>query len=143
MKCRLVVVGKLSDSFAREWVGEYEKRLTKYCAFEVVETKEQPTLDKERDLVLRLIPDGSVLVVLAIQGKILSSEVFADWLGKQSGKITFVIGSDKGLHQEVVQKAHLCLSFGSMTLPHKIARLVFTEQLYRAFSILKHEPYHK
>ena len=87
-----------------------------------------------------------MLVALDERGKHLSSVDFAKWLGKQQDAardVAFVIGGDEGLAEAVRAKAGLVLSLSAMTLPHRLARLVLLEQVYRAFSILRGEPYHK
>jgi 23S rRNA (pseudouridine1915-N3)-methyltransferase len=142
MKIRVICVGKPA-SFTRDWLGEYEKRLATYAKVEWIELKES-TQAQEAKEILAKIKDGAV-VLLDINGKQLSSEQFADWLRKETMQrdITFVIGGAYGVIEDVRKRANLRISLGPMTFPHQLARLVLTEQLYRAFTIMKGEPYHK
>ena len=132
MKVRFIVIGKPTSEY-RVLIQEYEKRLPKYARFEVFEVKD------EKDVEAKL---KSVIVVLDSRGKSLSSESLAAYLKPQE-EVSFVIGGDIGLSEAFKKKANLLLSFGQITLPHQLARLVLTEQVYRAFTILKGEPYHK
>lgn len=155
MRITLITVGKLKESFWREAVEEYSKRLTAYCDMRQIEIadRDPARLGDERVLVeegsdiLRAIPEGSYVIALDIKGKTRTSEDFSAHLGELglSGKsnVTFIIGGSIGLAAEVLQRADERFSFGSMTLPHNLARVVLVEQLYRAFRIARNEPYHK
>ncbi|SET91473.1 23S rRNA (pseudouridine1915-N3)-methyltransferase [Stigmatella erecta] len=133
---------------------EYASRLEHYTRFELVELAEasgrklKPGDAKaaEAEAILSRRKPQDWLVALDERGKSLDSVEFSRYLGKaQTGAkdLLFVIGGDEGLEDSVRQAAHLTLSLSRMTLPHRLARLVLIEQIYRAFTLLKGEPYHK
>ena len=156
----LIVVGKLGQKFLQEGCAEYQKRLTAFCNFKVVELPEETiheknasqtvidrALEKEGAAILAQVKKGAALVALCVEGKQLSSEELADYLDKQAvggcGDVAFVIGSSHGLAPAVKKAAALRFSMGRITLPHQLARLVLCEQIYRAFSINAGTKYHK
>lgn len=143
-KIRIVAVGKLKESFWREAVGEYVKRLSRFASVEIVELQERSSLEEEsKDL---LAARRGYAIALAVEGEKLSSEGFASLIKKQTdaGKeITFFIGSSCGLASEVKRSADFRLSFSDMTLPHQLMRVVLCEQIYRAFMINAGSTYHK
>ncbi len=151
MKLTFLSVGKDRSGLYSPGVDEYVKRLAhtaKVAMFELPESRASGEKAKEEEgkaLLAKLSP-RDVLVALDERGKALSSVDFAKWLGRQqdSGKdVAFVIGGDEGLSDAVREKAGLVLSLSAMTLPHRLARLTLVEQVYRGFSILRGEPYHK
>lgn len=151
MKLTFLSVGKDRSGLFAPGVDEYVRRLGHTAKVQVLELSEsRATGDKAKEeegkaLLAKLGP-RDVLVALDERGKQLSSVDFAKWLGRQqdSGRdVAFVIGGDEGLSDEVRKKAGLVLSLSAMTLPHRLARLMLVEQVYRGFSILKGEPYHK
>ena len=155
----LIVMGKLKEKFYLSAAAEYEKRLKGYCSFRLLELPEhrlpenpspaeiQAGLDKEAELIFSKIPKNSWLCIFTPEGKILSSEEFADRLKdvKNSGKSSacFLIGSSFGISQKVKEKADFKLSMGKMTFPHHLARIMVLEQLYRAEAIQAGSKYHK
>ncbi|MEZ4510214.1 MAG: 23S rRNA (pseudouridine(1915)-N(3))-methyltransferase RlmH [Eubacteriales bacterium] len=159
MKIKIACVGKLKDRFYREAVEEYAKRLKRFCTFEIAEVadekapeslsaaEEAQVLDKEGERLLGRILPGEFTVCLAIGGKKYSSEAFADLIQATFDRayscVTFVIGGSLGLSPAVLARADVRLSVSDMTLPHGLCRVVLTEQVYRAFKINAHEPYHK
>ncbi len=151
MKLTFLSVGKDRSGLFSPGVDEYVKRLShtaKVAVFELPESRASGSKAKEEEgkaLLAKLSP-RDVLVALDERGKGLSSVDLAKWLGRQqdSGKdVAFVIGGDEGLSDAVREKAGLVLSLSAMTLPHRLARLMLVEQVYRGFSILRGEPYHK
>ena len=156
---RLICVGKLGEKFWAEAVREYEKRLGTYCKLETVELPEQrlpPTpsageiaqaLDKEAALIEAKISAGAAVVALCVEGKALSSEQLADYLGRLTvsgtSRLCLVIGGSCGLSGKVKQRAALRLSMSPMTFPHHLARVMVLEQLYRALNIAAGGKYHK
>lgn len=151
MKLTFLSVGKDRSGLFSPGVDEYVKRLNhtaKVALFELPESRasgERAQEEEGKALLARLSP-RDVLVALDERGKHLPSVDFAKWLGRQqdSGKdVAFVIGGDEGLSDAVREKAGLVLSLSAMTLPHRLARLILVEQVYRGFSILRGEPYHK
>lgn len=159
MKITLIAVGKLKEKFFREAVGEYEKRLSRYCRLEIRETADEKTpenasevqreqiLQKEGERILRLIPEDSFVVTLEIEGKRLSSEAFAGAIERLAvsgtSHIVFVIGGSLGLHNSIKTRSDLAVSFSDMTFPHQLMRVILLEQIYRAYRIINGEPYHK
>jgi 23S rRNA (pseudouridine1915-N3)-methyltransferase len=150
----LVAVGKLKERHWRDAADEYLKRLGPYARIRVVEAPDRDvTADEERaraaeaDGILRALPDGAHVVALDVAGEARSSEALADWLERHGvdgrSSLTFVIGGAGGLHPRVLARAEERLSLGPMTLPHQLARVVLLEQLYRAFRIIRGEPYHR
>lgn len=155
----LITMGKLKEKFYLSAAEEYAKRLKGYCRFQLLELPEQrlpdsPSqaeitagLEKEADLILSKIPKGAWLCVFTPEGKILSSEEFAEKLQdvKLSGKSNacFLIGSSFGMADRVKQMADFKLSMGKMTFPHHLARIMVLEQLYRAEAIQAGSKYHK
>ena len=155
----LIVMGKLKEKFYLSAAAEYEKRLKGYCSFKLIELPEhrlpenpspaeiQAGLDKEAEMIFAKIPKNSWLCIFTPEGKILSSEEFADKLKdvKNSGKssVCFLIGSSFGISQRVKDKADFKLSMGRMTFPHHLARIMVLEQLYRAEAIQAGSKYHK
>lgn len=151
MKLTFLSVGKDRSGLFAPGVDEYVARLGHYAkvaVFELSESKRSGAQAKEEEgaaLLGKLSPKDA-LVALDERGKALSSVDFAKWLGRQqdAGKdVAFVIGGDEGLSDAVREKAALVLSLSAMTMPHRLARLVLAEQVYRAFTILRGEPYHR
>ena len=159
MKIKIVTVGKLKEKYLKDGIAEYSKRISRFATVEMVELADKKTpdrasdsenekiLDLEGNRILSKIGDREFVVVLAIEGKTLSSEEFSKQLEQASingfSTLTFVIGGSLGLSKEVKKRANLSVSFGRLTLPHQLMRLVLTEQIYRAFTIQQGSPYHK
>lgn len=154
MNLTLVCVGKLKERYWREAADEYLKRLRPYARLSVIEVPDRDvTADEARarsaegEGIVRAIPEGSRVVVLDIVGAMRSSEDLAAWLERHgvegTSAITFVVGGASGLDARVLDRADERLSLGPLTLPHQLARVVLLEQLYRAFRIMRGEPYHR
>jgi 23S rRNA (pseudouridine1915-N3)-methyltransferase len=154
MKIRLLTIGKTSDSWAKEGIGVFEKRLKHYCTFEIAElivpglkglNPEQQKITEGKLLLTKLTP-GEKLVLLDENGQTFTSEKYAEWIAKQQNSgiksLVFVVGGPFGFSDEVYKTATAKISLSSMTFTHQMVRLFFTEQLYRAFTILKGEKYH-
>ena len=140
---KLAAVGNLKEKYWRDAFSEYEKRLSRFCNFEVAEIKES-TVEKEGAEILKKI--GGYTVALCIEGKEMSSPEFSEFIAKKSmdfSKITFIIGGSDGLSEKVKSAADFRLSFSPMTFPHQMMRIFFAEQLYRAFTITNNITYHK
>ena len=143
-KIYFVVVGKIKESFYREAVAEYQKRLSRFAKLEIKEINEGVDIEAEADDILRACK--GYVIALAIEGKKLSSEQLAEKIQTlvDTGKeITFIIGSSCGLSDKVKQKADYLLSFSDMTFPHQLMRVILLEAIYRAFNIIKGTHYHK
>jgi len=158
LKVKLIVVGNLKEKYWREASAEYEKRLGRYVDLELVEVKEArmkdkvsdadiaSALEKEAEQILKQINATDYVVVLAINGNMLTSEQVAEQVAawEQNGKrIVFIIGSSHGLAQSVVRRANFKFSFSKMTFPHQMIRIFLLEQIYRGYKILRNETYHK
>lgn len=144
IKVNLVVVGKIKESFYREAVAEYCKRLNRFAKVEIKELPERNTLKEEAEDILRSLK--GYVFVLAIEGKKLSSEALAEKMRQvvdRGKEMTFVIGSSCGLDDSVKERADFKLSFSDMTFPHQLMRVILTEQIYRAFMIQSGSEYHK
>ena len=159
MNIDIVAVGKIKEKYLNEGIKEYSKRLSRYCSLNIIEvedekapenlsTKEMEQVkEKEGAKLLAKIPAQAYLVALAIEGKQLSSEALSekikDIMVDGNSHIVFVIGGSLGLSDEVLSRANLKLSFSKMTFPHQLMRMVLLEQIYRAYRIMRNEPYHK
>lgn len=152
----VLCVGKLKENYLREGVAEYAKRLSRFCKFSVHEVAEEPLASesaadvetvKEREGQRLLAQMSSYAIALCIEGKQLSSPEFSALLTAlpSSGvsKVTLVIGGSYGLSPQVIARADARVSFGKVTYPHQLMRLILTEQIYRAFMIAGGGSYHK
>ena len=146
LKITVIAVGKLKERFWRDACAEYSKRLGGYCNLTVREIPDS-NREQESTLVLEALPENATIIVLDIQGKETSSEALASRIELYTvegvSHLVFVIGGSDGLTNAVKERASLRMSFGPITLPHNLARVVLLEQVYRAFKIIKREPYHK
>ena len=159
MKIKLVTVGKLKEKYLKDGIVEYAKRLKHFTKFELIELSDEKTpdkashlknqqiLEKEGNRILSKITDKEFVIALAIEGQQFPSEEFSKILSditiRGISNITFVIGGSLGLSNTVKKRANLLMSFGKLTLPHQLMRLVLVEQIYRAFMIQQGSPYHK
>lgn len=159
MKVKIIAVGKLKEKYLKDGIAEYGKRMSRFAKFEVIELPDEKTpdnaslaqnqqiMEKEGERILAKISDRDYVIVLAIEGKQLPSEEFskviADATLRGYSDIVLVIGGSLGLADKVKKRANLRLSFGLLTLPHQLMRLVLSEQIYRAFMIQQGSPYHK
>ena len=157
MKILLICIGKPDRTLYAPACEEYEKRIGRFCDLEVRQLQEGPVprsdaeiprcLAAEAEKILSLIRPSDTVIPLCIEGRPSSSEQFAETVralrddGAQ--RLVFVIGSSHGLDPSVVKRANRTLSMSPMTFPHQLARVMFLEQLYRAFTILNHQTYHK
>lgn len=140
---RLICVGNLKEKYWRDAFSEYEKRLSRFCRFETVEIPESE-IEREGNEILK--KKAGYIAALCIEGKALSSENFAKFIEKKSfdfSKFTFIIGGSTGLSEKVKEVSDIKISFSPMTFPHQLMRVIFSEQLYRAFTILNNVTYHK
>ena len=143
-KITFVVVGKIKESFYREGVAEYVKRLSRFAKIEIKELAEGNSIETEAADILRSCK--GYVIALAVEGEKLSSEGLAKKLQKltDEGKdVCFVIGSSCGLSDRVKKSADYLLSFSDMTFPHQLMRVILAEQVYRAFMINTGATYHK
>ena len=159
MKIKVVTVGKLKEKYLKDGIAEYSKRISRFAKLEMIELADEKTPDKasesenqkileiEGQRILSKVADRDFVIALAIEGKMFSSEEFSKQLEEASIKgfstLTFIIGGSLGLSSAVKNRANLSVSFGRLTLPHQLMRLVLVEQIYRAFTIQQGSPYHK
>lgn len=159
MKITVVAVGKIKEKFFQDAIGEYSKRLGRYCKLELIQVADEKTPDgageaqetqireKEGERILSNIRDGSFVVALAIEGTMLDSEELASKIEKWGvsgiSQIVFIIGGSLGLSKAVLDRADYKLSFSKMTFPHQLMRVILLEQIYRSYRIIQGEPYHK
>lgn len=159
MSIRLIVVGKLKEKYLRQGVAEYQKRLQGYTKLKIEEVKDQPTKEnssekedeqlrmKEGEAILSKIKERDYVYLLDIEGKMLDSVQFAKHIEQRriqgQSQLVFVIGGSIGVSHAVKKRANTTLSFGKMTYPHQLMRLILTEQIYRAYRIINKQPYHK
>lgn len=155
MQVKLITIGITSDSYLESALKDYEKRLSKYCNYERIELSNPKNgsklnrdelLKKEAELLEKRLQSTDFVVLLDENGVSMKSVEFAGFLQQKmnSGikQLVFVIGGPFGFSNELKKKAGLQLSLSKMTLTHQMVRLFFTEQLYRAHTILKGEKYH-
>ena len=146
MKIKICAIGRLKEKFLVDGVSEYLKRIKPFAKIEVAEIPECKTVKDEGAKLLAQILRDSFVIVLDVAGESLSSENFAEKIAALSlhgvSSITFIIGGAFGLSEEVRRAADFRLSISPMTFTHQMARLILVEQIYRAFKIIRGEPYH-
>ncbi len=154
MKTLLILVGKTTSKVFNTGINDYVERISHYMPFDIItipelkNTKsitEEQQKEKEGELILKHIQPGDTLVLLDEHGKELRSIELANWLERKQQtcrRLVFVIGGPYGFSKEVYDKANEKISLSKMTFSHQMVRLIFTEQIYRACTIIKGEPYH-
>lgn len=145
---KIICVGKLNQKYLNEGINFYQKQLQQKLEWiEVSDEAHMDGINLEGERILSKIKDSDFVVALAILGKELSSEGFAQMLDEQmtyyQGDLVFVIGGSYGLSNDVIKRANRLISFGKLTYPHQMVRLMLIEQIYRGYMILKNHPYHK
>lgn len=156
---QLITVGKLKEKYMKDFSAEYEKRLSAYCKLTVTELEPvrlsdnpsekeiQNALKKEAELIKGKMLPNAFVISMCIEGKEISSEALSEKIDEigVSGQnsIVFIIGSSFGLSEEIKNESDMRLSMSPMTFPHKLARIMLLEQIYRAFSISHGGKYHK
>lgn len=160
IKINIICIGKIKEKYFTEAIGEYSKRLTSFCKFSVIELNEEKirsntpnqsqideVLNAEGKRILQKLDSPDYVVAMCIEGRMMSSEELSDAIDRAalSGKSTidFIIGGSYGLSPEVKNRADLKLSMSRMTFPHQMARMILSEQIYRAFEISTNGKYHK
>lgn len=153
MDIKLIVVGKIKESYLNEAIKEYVKRIKPMANLNIIELKEctynesVKNLKEEAKLILNNISDNDFVITLEINGKELTSVELSEYISKHylyNNKIlTFIIGSSDGMDDSVKARSNYKLSFSKMTFPHQLMRVIFLEQLYRALSIINNMKYHK
>lgn len=144
MQIVVVAVGKIKEPGLRALIDDYLNRISRYAQVKEIELKDEPA-DKLTDKIQKAIPSRARVIAMEVTGVQWSSHKLASYLAQcelQSvNGLAFVIGGAYGLPAEVSQSADLKLSLSAMTLPHRLARLILVEQIYRGFSITRNEPY--
>lgn len=155
IKINLICMGDIKEKYLREAITEYSKRISRFATLKIIELKENVSktnnaLDIEnalkKDAIEILKHIKGYPICLDVQGEMISSEQFAKKIEKTSlinSEITFIIGASNGIHQEIKYLCKEKISFSKMTFPHQLMRVIFLEQLYRAFTILNNISYHK
>lgn len=150
---KILCVGKIKESFFNDGIKEYQKRIEGYTKFSILEVKEVNTLDINKNILeegknlLSKITDDEYVITLEIKGKRIDSFELAKLIEEKQtygfSKITFVIGGSNGLSNEVIRRSNYHLSFSDFTFPHQLMRLILSEQIYRALTIINNKEYHK
>lgn len=158
MNITVICAGKIKEKYFSAAIDEYKKRLSRFASVEIIEIPDEKIPDKasakEEDLIRRKegaamlskIKSGAYVISMCIEGKEFSSEELASRLENitlSASRIVFIIGGSLGLSDEVKNRSDLRLSFGKITFPHQLMRVVLLEQIYRAFKINNNEAYHK
>lgn len=158
IKVKIIALGKLKEKYWRDAIAEYSKRMGAFANFEITELAPKALPDNpaeaqieaallsEAEMIIKAIPKTTTVVALCIEGKMYSSEDLAKEIAlasQNSGSITFIIGSSYGLHEKIKNLANVKMSMSKMTFPHQLARVVLSEQIYRAFKINEGSAYHK
>ena len=155
VRITLLLVGATDKKYLGEGIEDYRKRLTHYLPFEmkvIADVKNSRNLtedqqkEKEGKAILDLVSTGDELVLLDVEGVELSSPSLAAWIGKRmlagTRQVVFVVGGPYGFSEGVYKRADSKISLSKLTFPHQLVRLLFVEQLYRAMTIIRGEPYH-
>ncbi len=159
LRTDILCVGRIKEESVRDLIAEYSKRLGSYTTLRILEVKDEKTpencsesekqkiLQTEGERLAAYLEERSCKIVLAVEGKQMTSEAFAQYFQDQQNAaishIQFLIGGSLGLEETLKAKADLKLSFSKMTFPHQLMRVILLEQIYRAHKILRREPYHK
>lgn len=159
MQIQIIAVGRVREPYLAEGIAEYGKRLRPYVKLGISEITEEKRpvrlspaqkeqlMGKEGARIIRLIPPEGCTIALDVSGNQMSSEGLAGLLHDQEmggkGRVTFIIGGDLGLCGDVLARCDERLSLSPMTFTHQMVRLILLEQIYRAFRIMRGEPYHK
>ncbi|KGP73189.1 23S rRNA (pseudouridine(1915)-N(3))-methyltransferase RlmH [Pontibacillus yanchengensis] len=159
MKISIISVGKLKEKYLKQGIEEYIKRMGPYAKVDIQEVSDEKAPEnlseaqmeevkqKEGERILSKIGADTYVITLEIEGKMITSEKLAEQLDQLAtygnSKIAFVIGGSLGISEDVQKRSDFALSFSKMTFPHQMMRLMLLEQVYRAFRIMRGEPYHK
>jgi len=157
IKINIVCIGKVKESFFREAINEYSKRLSRYCNLNIIELSDKSIPDKinssiekqiidfESEEITSHIPKDSYVICLDLSGKSMSSEAFANKISTlqlTTSSITFIIGGSLGMNEELKNLSNEKICFSQMTFPHQLIRIFLLEQIFRSFKIINNEKYH-
>lgn len=160
IKINIICIGKIKEKYFTDAIGEYSKRLSSFCKFSIIELNEEKirnntpnqgqiaeVLNAEGKRILQKLDSSDYVIAMCIEGRLMSSEELSNVIDGAaiSGKSTvdFIIGGSYGLSEDVKNRADLRLSMSRMTFPHQMARMILSEQIYRAFEISSNGKYHK
>lgn len=158
LSVNIICIGKIKEKYWTDAIAEYKKRLGAFCKFSIIELDEEKTfnnpnssqigaiLNAEGKRIINALSKNSYVIPMCIEGKQLSSVELSEKLNDVSlgySTIDFIIGGSWGLSGDVKSKSNFKLSMSKMTFPHQMARVVLTEQIYRAFEIMNNGKYHK
>jgi len=155
IKINLICMGDIKEKYLKDAINEYSKRLSRFVNLKIIELKEnvansnnsldiENALKKDAQEIIKHIKGHTIC--LDVQGEMITSEQFAKKIEKTSltsSEISFIIGASNGIHEEIKNQCKEKISFSKMTFPHQLMRVIFLEQLYRAFTILNNISYHK
>lgn len=149
---KIICVGKLKESYLKDAVNEYKKRLSKYTKLEIIEVEDYDIKDsaiallKEKNNIEKYIGNKDYVITLQLDGEMIDSVEFSkkiDNIYNSYSVITFIIGGSNGLHNDIKKKSNYKISFSKLTFPHQLFRVMLLEQIYRAYKINNNETYHK
>jgi len=143
---KIICVGKIKEAYLKNLIEDYLKRISKYHKLQIIEVKDEESLEKEKQNILKVLDPKDYIITLEIEGKSFTSEEFAnhiDQLFLKTSNITFIIGSSLGIPKEIKDLKKESISFSKFTFPHGLFRGILLEQIYRSFKINNHETYHK
>lgn len=143
---KIICLGKIKEKYLTDLINDYLKRISRFHKIEIVELKDEDTLQKEEQSILNHLNLKDFIVTLEIEGKEITSEEFAAFIDNTfivNSSITFIIGSSLGLSEKIKNLSNYKLSFSKMTYPHGLFRGILLEQIYRSFKINNNESYHK
>ena len=158
LSVNIICIGKIKETYLKDAINEYSKRLSKYCKLTITELPDEKIPDKlntkiEEDIknkectnILNHIKSDSYIIALDLKGKSLTSEEFSEKIeniSMESSQITFIIGGSLGLTDELLSKCNYKICFSKMTFPHQLIRVFLLEQIFRAFKISNNETYHR
>lgn len=149
---KIICIGKIKEKYLKLAIEDYKKRLSKYTKLEIIELDnyDNPNIDiilkKEAELINRHISDRDYVITMEIEGRNISSPLFAqkiDTIFNTNSTITFIIGGSYGIDNSIKERSNYALSFSKLTFPHQLFRVMLLEQIYRCFKINNNESYHK
>ena len=149
---KIICIGKIKETFFKEAIKEYEKRLSKYVNLKIIEVHDydlgtpEQNLEKEKIGIMKHIDQKDYVITLEIEGKMMTSEEMSKMIEKTqmtNPNITWIIGGSNGLHKEIKERSNYALSFSKLTFPHQLFRIILLEQIYRSYKIKNNESYHK
>jgi 23S rRNA (pseudouridine1915-N3)-methyltransferase len=143
---RIICLGKIKEEYLKNAIDDYVKRISKYHKLEIIELKDDSNIEKEEEQILKYLDTKNYNIAMDINGSKIDSVSLAEKIDStfiNYGTITFIIGSSNGLSNKIKDLVNTKISFGDITMPHGLFRLVLLEQIYRSFKINNNESYHK